>query len=125
MRPARIAAVLLPAVATPVAITGGAGAFSSTTTVTPKGCIDDNDPPDGPDACAESTNALDEANSVAVSPDGKSVYAASNGDDAIARFARSAATGALTPAGCVHDNDTARTAVARAPMGSVSLARSR
>ena|SRR5918994_1963157 len=103
MRPARIAAVLLLAVATPVAITGGAGAFSSTTTVTPKGCIDDNDPPDGPDACAESTNALDEANSVAVSPDGKSVYASAGveftGDDAIVRFDRNTSTGALAPAG--------------------------
>jgi DNA-binding beta-propeller fold protein YncE len=44
---------------------------------------------------------------VAVSPDGKSVYVASGGSDAVARFARNTTTGALTqpvgPGGCVSE----------------------
>jgi DNA-binding beta-propeller fold protein YncE len=70
------------------------------------GCIDDNDPPQGPDTCADSTDGLDGANSVAVSPDGKSVYVASREDDAVVRFDRNLTTGALTPADCWDDNDS-------------------
>jgi hypothetical protein len=42
---------------------------------------------------------------VAVSADGISVYVASADDEAVARFDRTTA-GALTPRGCVDDNDT-------------------
>ena len=88
-----------------VVIVAAAGAIAPTTTVvTPLGCVDDNDT--GPDSCAQSTNGLYGARSVAVSPDGKSVYAASANDDAIVRFNRNTTTGALTPAGCVDDNDS-------------------
>ena len=41
-------------------------------------------------------NGLDNANSVALSPDGHHVYAASDGDSAIAVFSRNSSTGALT-----------------------------
>ncbi len=46
-----------------------------------------------------SSDALDQPNSVAVSPDGSSVYAASS--DAVAVFSRNSATGALTYSECI------------------------
>jgi DNA-binding beta-propeller fold protein YncE len=46
-------------------------------------------------------SGLDFLQAVVVSPDGRHVYAVSEGDDAIARFDRNAATGALTYAGCL------------------------
>ncbi|MGH2677362.1 MAG: lactonase family protein [Actinomycetota bacterium] len=73
-------------------------------TLTPQGCVDDNDT--GLDTCAQSTNGLGDAVAVAVSPDGRSVYVASSDDDAIVRFDRDPNTGALTPQGCVDDNDS-------------------
>ncbi len=79
---------------------------TTTGALTPAGCIDDNDPGQGPDACAASTDGLNAAISVAVSADGRSVYAASALDNAIVRFDRNTTTGALTPAGCIEDNDT-------------------
>lgn len=79
-------------------------AFAATGDLTPQGCIDDNDT--GPDSCAQATDGLEGARAVVVSPDGRSVYAASQFDDAVVRFDRDPATGALTPQGCVDDNDT-------------------
>jgi fibronectin-binding autotransporter adhesin len=76
----------------------------TTGALTPAGCIDDNDT--GADTCGQSTNGLDGAFSVAVSADGRSVYAASFLDDAIVRFRRNRTTGALNPAGCIDDNDS-------------------
>jgi DNA-binding beta-propeller fold protein YncE len=70
------------------------------------GCIDDNDPGQGPDTCGQSTDGLDGANSVAVSPDGKSVYVASREDDAVVRFNRNLTSGGLTPVDCWDDNDS-------------------
>src|SRR4029077_21111665 len=70
------------------------------------GCIDDNDSPQGPDTCGQSTDGLDGANSVAVSPEGKSVYVASREDDAVVRFNRNLTTGGLTPVDCWDDNDS-------------------
>jgi DNA-binding beta-propeller fold protein YncE len=79
--------------------------------LTPLGCVDDNDTAtdssQGEDACASSTDALAEAASVAISPDGTSLYVASAADDAVVHFSRDPATGALTPQGCIDDNDTA------------------
>ncbi|HEX2232594.1 MAG TPA: beta-propeller fold lactonase family protein [Thermoleophilaceae bacterium] len=73
--------------------------------LTPAGCVEDNDPPAGPDDCAQSADGLEGVEAVAVSADGTSVYAVSTIDDAVVRFDRSA-DGSLTPAGCVDDNDT-------------------
>jgi DNA-binding beta-propeller fold protein YncE len=65
----------------------------------PAGCIADEGDPAG---CGVTTPGLDGADGVAVSPDGASVYVASQDDNAIVRFNR-AADGTLTPAGCVED----------------------
>ena len=54
---------------------------------------------------------------IAVSPDGRSVYGGSNSDDAIARFDRDPGTGALTPQGCVDDDDTGADACAQSADG--------
>lgn len=77
---------------------------TATGTLTPQGCIDDND--SGTDNCAQATDGLDGARSVAVSPDGESVYAASGPDDAIVRFTRDPQSGRLGAQGCIDDNDT-------------------
>lgn len=71
-----------------------------------QGCIDDDDPGQGPDSCAQSADGLDGVVSLAVSPDGKSLYAASLNDDAVVRFDRGTETGTLTPQGCIDDNDS-------------------
>src|SRR6266511_3728798 len=68
-----------------------------------QGCIDDND--SGADACAQSADGVDGAFSLALSPDGLSVYAAAIDDDAVVRFDRNPETGGLTPQGCIDDND--------------------
>jgi DNA-binding beta-propeller fold protein YncE len=72
--------------------------------LTSKGCIEDNDV--GPDSCAKKTNGLGAPVTVAVSPDGKSVYAATATDNAIVQFKRDKQTGALTGKGCIDDNDS-------------------
>jgi len=71
--------------------------------LTPQGCIDD-EAPEGRDSCAQSTHGLDGAAGVAVSPDGKSVYVASEDDNAVVRFDRDTSTGELTPQGCIDDS---------------------
>ena len=55
---------------------------------------------DGADRCAAGVG-LDGPNSVAVSPDGRSVYATSLHSDAVLTFHRDPSTGALAQAGCV------------------------
>ncbi len=67
--------------------------------LTPAGCIQDA----GLGDCGPTQQGLDGATGVAVSPDGRSVYVVSGGDDAVVRFDRDPITGALTPAGCVQD----------------------
>ncbi len=53
-------------------------------------------------SCASNENkGLDAADAVAVSPDGKSVYVASNLDSGVVIFNRNTTTGALTDAGCI------------------------
>ena len=75
--------------------------------LTPQGCIDDND--SGADDCAQATDGLDGARSVAVSPDGDSVYVASGPDDAlVALLARSAV-------GAPHARRAASTTTTAAP----------
>src|SRR6266852_6272023 len=81
-----------------------AAALASTGALTPKGCI--ADPEHNLAGCARTAAGLDEVYSLAISPDGRSVYAVSDGsryggDAAIVRFARNPTTGALTPQGCI------------------------
>jgi len=71
--------------------------------LTPQGCIDDNDI--GLDGCGGDTDGLDGAFSLAVSPDGNSVYVVSLDDSAIVRFKRKG-SGELIPKGCIQDNDS-------------------
>jgi DNA-binding beta-propeller fold protein YncE len=70
------------------------------------GCISD----DGSRGACRRGEALKEAAGVAVSPDGKSVYVASEGSSAVAVFDRSTATGALTQKpgrdGCIAEAGT-------------------
>jgi DNA-binding beta-propeller fold protein YncE len=67
------------------------------------GCISE----DGSGSCADG-HALDGAQGVAVSPDGKSVYVASVNSDAVVRLNRNPTTGALTEpagaAGCISED---------------------
>jgi sugar lactone lactonase YvrE len=66
-----------------------------------QGCIED---PDAPDAgCGTTQQGLNFVNSIAVSADGNSAYAASAIDDAIARFDRDTTTGAISGRGCIAD----------------------
>ncbi len=74
-------------------------AFGAVGDLTPLGCIDD--PDSGADTCPTSGDGLDRAEAIATSPDGKSVYAVSSDDEAIARFSRNTTTGALTYQGCI------------------------
>ena len=66
------------------------------------GCISET----GAGPCADG-HGLDGPLGVAVSPDGKSVYAASNTSDAVARLNRNTTTGAITQpagtAGCISE----------------------
>jgi 6-phosphogluconolactonase (cycloisomerase 2 family) len=85
-------------------------ALAATGALTPQGCIDDNDtlsdPAQGPDNCAQSTNGLAGAKGIALSSNGKSLYATSGEDDAIVSFKRNKSSGKLKPQGCIDDNDT-------------------
>jgi DNA-binding beta-propeller fold protein YncE len=72
----------------------------STYVLTPQGCIGDS----GTGSCPATAAGLDGAKGVAISPDGKNVYTASSGDNAVAVFARDPSTGALTPKGCIVDS---------------------
>ena len=77
----------------------------------PQECVDD--PASGPETCAQIAHALTGAISLALSRDGESIYAASLFDDAIVRFRRDTADGALTPKGCVQDKDSGTSPCAR------------
>jgi 6-phosphogluconolactonase (cycloisomerase 2 family) len=72
----------------------------------PKGCVGNDG--SNPDGCAQTADGLVAPASIAVSPDGKSVYVASDesNDSAGARFKRDRKTGELKPKGCVADPDT-------------------
>src|SRR5262249_29530110 len=69
-------------------------------------CIEDQDTggPGGDDCGASpDIDGLEGAHGVAVSPDNKNVYVASDTDSAIVTFTRDLGTGALTAAGCFDD----------------------
>ena len=67
----------------------------------PAGCIRDRGSSEIPDCVT--TDGLDRASGIAISPDGRNVYVAANVGDAVTSFARDATTGALTPLGCISD----------------------
>jgi DNA-binding beta-propeller fold protein YncE len=74
----------------------------ATGNLSPGTCIDDNDPPQGPDVCATSTNGLNSPLGVAVSPDGASTYVAGTGDSTVVAFDRDASGNLGTPR-CVRE----------------------
>ncbi len=70
--------------------------------LTPVDCVADaGNPICGP---GNTSPALGGVNDVIVSPDGKSVYAVSQTDDAIVQLIRNTTTGTLTPHGCIEDS---------------------
>jgi DNA-binding beta-propeller fold protein YncE len=69
-------------------------------TLTYGGCIKDTGAAVG---CATSTEGLNGAHFVAVSPDGKSVYVSGGDDGAVALFDRDTGNGTLVAAGCWRD----------------------
>ena len=76
----------------------------STSKLTLKDCIGDTQ--GGFDTCHRTTHGLDDAAAVAVSPDDRSVYVASHGDDAVTVFKRDHSSGKLKPKSCIGDHDT-------------------
>jgi DNA-binding beta-propeller fold protein YncE len=86
----------------------GVVAFSragDTGALTSVGCVTDSggDGRTGTDGFCTDGDALLGADALAVSPDGKSVYVASGSSNGIAWLARDAASGKLTPAGCIKN----------------------
>jgi fibronectin-binding autotransporter adhesin len=71
--------------------------------LTPSGCVGNSGT--GPANCT-GADGLDGADSVAVSPDGQSVYVTGATSDAVVVFARNTTTGAITPAGCIGNTAT-------------------
>jgi DNA-binding beta-propeller fold protein YncE len=105
------ALVLLAAIAAALTSLAGSSASSEKRAVgalTSKGCVDDNDtatdPTQGEDSCKQSTDGLAAVSAITVSPDGKSVYAVSEGENTLVAFKR-ARNGSLKPQGCVVDDD--------------------
>jgi len=92
---------------------GGAGsngvvAFSragDTGALTSLGCVTDTggDGRPGTDGFCVNGDALLGASALAVSPDGRNVYVASDGSNGVAWLTRDAATGKLAPAGCIKE----------------------
>ena len=83
---------------------------TATGALTQTGCISDDggDGRPGSDGLCTDGDVLAGANAIAISPDGKSVYAAAAAQSGLAVFARDPETGALTQTGCVknyNDND--------------------
>jgi DNA-binding beta-propeller fold protein YncE len=69
--------------------------------LTPKGCV--GAASDNPAHCTKTAKGLRDLQSLAISHDGKSVYAASSQDNAVARFERNTTNGAVLAAGCIGD----------------------
>jgi 6-phosphogluconolactonase (cycloisomerase 2 family) len=70
----------------------------STGALTELGCLTDAK---SPDANCSKVNALDGASAVAVSADGRNVYASATRSSSVTAFARDTGTGALSPLGCI------------------------
>ena len=74
-------------------------------TLTYVGCVRD---PGAAAACGQDAEGLSSPQYVAISPDGKNVYAAGGGaDSAVVTLNRDAATGGLTSGGCWRDTGSA------------------
>jgi DNA-binding beta-propeller fold protein YncE len=73
----------------------------STGSLKGKGCI--ADPAHDAVGCAQTAPGLYGTEWVAISADGRSLYAAGTNASAVVRFARDRTTGALTPKGCIGD----------------------
>jgi 6-phosphogluconolactonase (cycloisomerase 2 family) len=67
------------------------------------GCVSDHD--SGAPGCARRHGGLGDPLAIAVSSDGRSVYATSLSDNAIVRFHRNLKTGSLLAKSCVEDED--------------------
>ncbi len=90
---------------------------TSTGALSYSGCItgETESGPSGPKACTQIPSAhsggahsgMDFAISLAVSPDGESVYVGSGSDSAVARFSRDTATGELSYQGCISGDTDA------------------
>jgi sugar lactone lactonase YvrE len=82
------------------------------------GCVND----DGAEGCVNVPGEpMDAASSVAVSPDGRSVYVGAGIGDSISQLRRNAVTGALTWEGCVNNDGSQNcVAVPNAPLDQVS-----
>src|ERR671935_889053 len=108
--------VLLLAAAAALAVTG-----DLTQPAGSAGCVSEG----GSQGCAVG-HSLTGPTSVAVSPDGKSVYVASYVDNAVARLNRNTTTGAITQpagsAGCVSDGGSGAWADGHARTGAGSVA---
>ena len=87
------AAVLVAALALAAGALGAVGDLSNPS------CIKDF----APEECGASAQGLHGASAITVSPDGRSVYASADIDDAIVRFKRNPATGALSNPSCIKD----------------------
>ncbi|HKH42784.1 MAG TPA: hypothetical protein VKA41_13130 [Solirubrobacterales bacterium] len=95
----RAAAVAIPVAVTLLVLGVASASAVAMHALTSKGCIADLGDTAG---CGAATQGLDSARGVAVSPDGKSVYAVANGDRAIVRFDRTP-DGALSNPSCIED----------------------
>lgn len=87
------------------ATVGGVTSYArdpATGALTPQGCLLDKAPKGG--SCTSAPQLAGAAGS-AITPDGKTLLVASGEDQALALFARDADSGALTPAGCVAQQD--------------------
>lgn len=73
----------------------------ATGVLTAKGCI--GEAGSNLDQCGQTAKGLARVGAVAVSRDGKSVYAVGESSNALVRFERDTTTGALTPKGCIGD----------------------
>ena len=82
------------------------GRSTVTGDMTAVACVEDDE--SGSGECGTEANGLGGAFAVSVSEDGESVYTAAQQDGAVAAFDRTPATGALTSAGCIDDEEVAQ-----------------
>ena len=86
-----------------VVLLAPAGASAAIGEITFDACVEDLGLPNT--GCTAENQGLLGASSVAVSPDGRSVYVSGGNEDIVSIFSRNTSTGALTPAGCISDAD--------------------